>query len=300
MNKLQIRTSHPKVIWKVKTVLGEGTLWVPGQNSIFFLDIKKKKILILNTKTNKKKILNINKEIGFVAHIKKSIFILGLKSELRIVNLKNLKNLYSLKIELDKPNNRINDGKIDPMGRLWFGTMDNLEKKQSGSLYCLDCYLKLCKVDDKYFITNGPAFLSKNSFYHTDSKKRVIYKININNKFQIIKKNIFIKFSKKEGSPDGMTTDINNNLWVCHYSGARISVYDLKGNKIHQIYLPVKNVTNCTFGGIKNDELFISTARKDMSFKELKKYPLSGSLFRVKTNIRGTKKISFKILNTIF
>ena len=143
MNKLQIRTSHPKVIWKVKTVLGEGTLWVPSQNSIFFLDIKKKKILILNTKTNKKKILNINKEIGFVAHIKKSIFILGLKSELRIVNLKNLKNLYSLKIELDKPNNRINDGKIDPMGRLWFGTMDNLEKKQSGSLYCLDCYLKL-------------------------------------------------------------------------------------------------------------------------------------------------------------
>ena len=300
MNKLQIRTSHPKVIWKVKTVLGEGTLWVAGQNSIFFLDIKKKKILILNTKTNKKKILNINKEIGFVAHIKKSIFILGLKSELRIVNLKNLKNLYSLKIELDKPNNRINDGKIDPMGRLWFGTMDNLEKKQSGSLYCLDCYLKLCKVDDKYFITNGPAFLSKNSFYHTDSKKRVIYKININNKFQIIKKNIFIKFSKKEGSPDGMTTDINNNLWVCHYSGACISVYDLKGNKIHQIYLPVKNVTNCTFGGIKNDELFISTARKDMSFKELKKYPLSGSLFRVKTNIRGTKTTSFKILSTIF
>ena len=300
MNKLQIRTSHPKVIWKVKTVLGEGTLWVPGQNSIFFLDIKKKKILILNTKTNKKKILNINKEIGFVAHIKKSIFILGLKSELRIVNLKNLKNLYSLKIELDKPNNRINDGKIDPMGRLWFGTMDNLEKKQSGSLYCLDCYLKLRKVDDKYFITNGPAFLSKNSFYHTDSKKRVIYKININNKFQIIKKNIFIKFSKKEGSPDGMTTDINNNLWVCHYSGACISVYDLKGNKIHQIYLPVKNVTNCTFGGIKNDELFISTARKDMSFKELKKYPLSGSLFRVKTNIRGTKTTSFKILSTIF
>ena len=110
MNKLQIRTSHPKVIWKVKTVLGEGTLWVAGQNSIFFLDIKKKKILILNTKTNKKKILNVNKEIGFIAHIKKSIFILGLQSELRIVNLKNLKNLYSLKIELNKPNNRINDG----------------------------------------------------------------------------------------------------------------------------------------------------------------------------------------------
>ena len=54
MNKLQIRTSHPKAIWKVKTVLGEGTLWAPSQNSIFFVDIKKKKIFILNTKTNMK------------------------------------------------------------------------------------------------------------------------------------------------------------------------------------------------------------------------------------------------------
>ncbi len=295
-----IQNSKIKCAWKTKLLLGEGTLWVSKLNSIFFVDIKKKKILILNIKTNKKKILKVNKEIGFVAHIKENIFILGLKSEIRIINLKNLKNLYSLKIELDKPNNRIHDGKTDPMGRVWFGTMDNLEKKQSGSLYCLDDGLKLRKVDDKYFITNGPAFLNKNNFYHTDSKKRVIYKIKINNKLKIIKKSIFIKFSKKEGFPDGMTTDIKNNLWVCHYHGACISVYDLKGSKIHQIYLPVKNVTNCTFGGIKNDELFISTARKGMSSKELKKYPLSGSLFRVKTNMRGTKTISFKILNTIF
>ena len=172
-----IQNSKIKCAWKTKLLLGEGTLWVSKLNSIFFVDIKKKKILILNIKTNKKKILKVNKEIGFVAHIKKNIFILGLKSEIRIINLKNLKNLYSLKIELDKPNNRINDGKTDPMGRLWFGTMDNLEKKQSGSLYCLDDYLKLCKVDDKYFITNGPAFLNKNNFYHADSKKKLFIKL---------------------------------------------------------------------------------------------------------------------------
>ena len=127
-----------------------------------------------------------NKEIGFISQINDKIYVLGLKSELRFVNLQNLKIQTSISIEPDKLNNRINDGKVDPIGRLWFGTMDNLEKKQTGSLYCLDNYLKLHKVDQDYFITNGPAFLSKNSFYHTDSKKRVIYKININNKFQEI------------------------------------------------------------------------------------------------------------------
>ena len=296
-----IKNSKPICVWKNKSLLGEGTLWVPALNSIFFVDIKKKKIFILNTKTKKKKIFEVNKEIGFLSHIKRNIFMLGLKSELRIVNLKNKKIIFSIKIEPRLINNRINDGKTDSVGRLWFGTMDNFErKKNSGSLYCLDNSLKLHKIDSKYYITNGPAFLNKNNFYHTDSGRRIIYKIKINSKFQIVKKSIFIKFSKKEGSPDGMTTDIKNNLWVCHYHGACISAYDLKGTKIHQIYLPVKNVTNCTFGDLKNDELFISTARKDMNSNELKKYPLSGSLFRVKMNVKGKKTTSFKILNSVF
>ena len=269
-------------------------MWVPKLNSIFLVDIKKKKILTFNTKTNKKKIIKVDKEIGFISHIKRNIFILGLKSELRIVDLKNNKIFSSINIEPNRPNNRMNDGKTDSKGRLWFGTMDNLEKKQSGSLYCLDNHLRLHKVDEKYFIANGPAFLDKNNFYHTDSRKRVIYKIKINDKLKILKKTIFLKFNEIDGSPDGMTTDIRNNLWVCHYRGASISVYDLRGNKIHQINFPAKNITNCTFGGSNNNELFISTARKGMKAKEIKKYSLSGSLFKVKTNLKGKKTISFK------
>ncbi len=168
------------------------------------------------------------------------------------------------------------------------------KKKKSGSLYCLDKNLILHKVDDGYFITNGPAFINKNNFYHTDSKKRVIYKIKINSKFKILKKTIFIKFNRNEGSPDGMTTDNNNNLWVCRYNGRGIFVYDLNGDKIHQITLPAKNITNCTFGGQLNNELFISTARKGMKTNEIKKYPLSGSLFKIKTNLKGKKSNTFK------
>ena len=217
-----------------------------------------------------------------------------MKSEIRIVNLRNLKILYSLPVELNIPNNRINDGVIDPSGRLWFGTMDNFEKKQTGSLYCLDKDLKFHKVDDKYFITNGPAFLNKNTFYHTDSKKKIIYKIKVNNQLKILKKKKFLKFNKEQGSPDGMTLDKNNNLWICHYHGACISVYDLKGRNIHHINIPAKNITNCTFGGNDNKDLFITTAYKNMNFVDLKKYPLSGSLFKVKTNIKGKKTFTFK------
>ena len=77
MNK--IKTTEPNVLWKLRCKLGEGTLWVKEHNSIYFVDIKKKKFFSLNTKNNKKQIYKVNKEIGFLAHIKNNIFILGLQ-----------------------------------------------------------------------------------------------------------------------------------------------------------------------------------------------------------------------------
>ena len=294
---MKIKTSKPECIWQTKTLLGEGTLWVKSLNSIYFTDIKRKKIFTFNTKTKRKKIIKINKEIGFLSHIKKNIFILGLKGELRIVNLKNNKKIKSIFIEIDKPLNRLNDGKTDPSGRLWFGSMDNLERNiQNGSLYCLNKNLKLKMVDNKYMITNGPAFINEKNFYHTDTKKRIIYKIKIDNNLNILEKKIFKKFLGVEGFPDGMTTDRFKNLWVCHFGGSSISVFNQKGKKIYKIKLPAKNVTNCAFGGANNNDLYITTALKGLKEIDKKKYNLSGSLFKVRTNSKGMTSKSFNVI----
>lgn len=291
-----IKTAEPKVLWKLNSILGEGTLWVKEHNSIYFVDIKKKRIHILNIKNQKRKTIYLNKQIGFLAHIKKNIFILGLERELRIIDLKSKKIIKSIKIENNLPKNRINDGKTDHKGRLWFGTMDNPERSiKKGSLYCLDENLNLHKVDSNYFITNGPAFLDDNNFYHTDSRRRVIYKIKINKSFKIIKKKIFVKLKTDEGSPDGMTLDNKKNLWVCHFNGACISVFNKNGTKIHKINFPAKNITNCTFGGKNNKELFVSSATKSMLRKDYKKYRYSGSFFSIKTNMSGKLSKSYKV-----
>ena len=195
---MKIKTSEPKVIWNTKCTLGEGTLWVKEHNSIYFTDIKKKKIFVLNTKNNKKKIIKVDKEIGFLAHINKNNFILGLKGELRIVNLNNNKKIKSIKIEDKIKSNRINDGKTDLSGKLWFGTMDNLERNiKKGSLYCIDSNFFLKKIDTNYCITNGPAFLSEKTFYHSDSRLKKIYKISVDKNLNILKKNIFKRFNNK-------------------------------------------------------------------------------------------------------
>ena len=292
----KIKTSQPEVLWNSKCILGEGVTWVKEHNSLYYVDIKKKKIFKLNYKNKNKKIYKIEKEIGFLAHVSKNTFVLGLQGEIRIVDLKKKNKKISIKIEKKFKNNRINDGKTDHQGRLWFGTMDNLERNiHNGSLYCLDSNLNLNQVDKNYMITNGPAFINKRCFYHTDSKKKIVYKIYIDKNLKVISKKIFIKFRKNEGSPDGMTLDNYQNLWICHYNGSCISVYNKKGNKLHSVSMPTKNITNCTFGGYRNSELFVTTAIKGMSKKELKLFPLSGNLFKIKTNVFGMINKKFKI-----
>ena len=251
---------------------------------------------MLNIKNLKKKTIRVNKEIGFFAHVRKNIFILGLQGELRIVNLKTKKTIKSILVEKNLKLNRLNDGKTDPIGRLWFGTMDNLERNiEKGSLYCLDKNFKLKRIDTKYMITNGPAFIDVNNFYHTDSRKKTIYKIKVDKKLKISSKKVFKKFKQDEGSPDGMSLDKKNNLWVGHYNGGCISVFNTKGKRIHRIYLPAKNITNCAFGGKKNSELFVTSAIKGMKTSELKKYKFSGCLFKIQTNAIGINQKKFYI-----
>ena len=295
---IKIKTQQPKILWKVRCTLGEGTLWVKEQNSVYFTDIKKKKIYSLNINSKKKTIYKVNKEIGFLAHIKGYIFVLGLQGEIRIQNLKSKKILKSIKIEQDLKFNRINDGKTDLAGSLWFGTMDNLERKiEKGSLYKLDKNLKLTKVDKNYRITNGPAFIDNYNFYHTDSPKKKIYKIKINKNNKILSKKIFKKFTSGEGSPDGMTLDKNKNLWVAHFNGASISVFNKKAKLIHRIKFPAKNITNCAFGGKNTKELYVSTATKGMSKEDLQKFRYSGFFFSVKTNTKGVLQKKFILGN---
>ena len=93
-----------------------------------------------------------------------------------------------------------------------------------------------------------------------------------------------------------MTLDKDKNLWVAHYHGACISVINKKGQIIHKIDLPAKNITNCAFGGKNNSEIFITTATKGLRNSDLRKFRYSGCLFSVKTNVKGILQKKF-ILN---
>ena len=133
--------------------------------------------------------------------------------------------------EADMPENRFNDGKVDANGRYWAGSMDDGEKLETDSLYRLDGDLSLHKMDENYFIPNGPTFsLDGNTLYHTDTAKRTIYAFDVNEDGAIGNKSVFVELEADEdGNPDGMTVDSENCIWLSHFAGSRMTRYSPEG-----------------------------------------------------------------------
>ena len=185
--------------------------------------------------------------------------------------------------------NRFNDGKVDVNGRYWAGSMDDGEKLETGSLYRLDGDLSLHKMDENYAITNGPAFsVDGRTLYHTDTAKRTIFAFDFSEDGAISNKRVFVQLeAEAEGYPDGMTVDADSCIWLAHFAGSRITRYSPEGKVLQVIPMPVPNITSCTFAGADLDTMYITTARHLLKEEDVRKYPLSGSLFSCKPGVTG-------------
>ncbi|BAC12890.1 SMP-30/gluconolactonase/LRE family protein [Oceanobacillus iheyensis] len=105
---------------------------------------------------------------------------------------------------------------------------------------------------------------------------------------------VVIDLKDIEGSPDGMTIDVNDRLWVALWGGSRVICVDPRlGKIVESITLPVSNVTSCTFGGPKMRTLYITTASEGIGNDKFKLEPLAGSLFSCQVGVQGLASIPY-------
>ena len=105
---------------------------------------------------------------------------------------------------------------------------------------------------------------------------------------------IAVKILKEDGFPDGMAIDEDDMLWVGMWNGKAVARYNpLTGKLISKIVVPAVNVTSCAFGGKDLDELYITTSSLGMTDEDVAKYPLAGSVFKVKPGVKGVKSSFF-------
>jgi D-xylonolactonase len=280
-----------KCLLRCEHELAEGPLYENGH--LFWVDIKGCLLLCLSLEDGRyqqrhipEQVTSINRAVdrGYVVTTRRGFgFLSSFDAALDYLN----------DVEPEHPGNRFNDAKVDPFGQLWAGTMDDGEQQASGRLYRMASDMAVTVEDDDYIITNGPTFSPDGSrLYHADTVRRTIYQYDLSSK-GISDKREFVKLGDADGHPDGMTTDAEGGIWVCHYGGWRVSRFSPEGKLLMRVTLPVSNVTSATFGGDLLDTLFITTARQGLTASDLAKQPLAGSIFHVKVPVKGLAANSF-------
>jgi sugar lactone lactonase YvrE len=263
-------------------VLGEGPLWAEGPGKLFWLDIVGKMLYEYDPVSGTNLEYSLPHMAGTVALRKRGGLVLALEEGIHFHDPETGKMEKIADPEKNFPETRYNDGKCDPAGRFWVGTMGREGEPGLGSLYRLDADHGIISVMSGIDISNGMAWSpDREKMYWTDTLKGEIYSFDYDNESgEIRNKRTSIKVEAADGLPDGMTMDTEGMLWVACWGGGKVVRYDpAEGRKIKKITLPASLVTSCTFGGGDMKSLFITTARMGLSEEETDRQPAAGSLF---------------------
>ncbi|MDC3284006.1 SMP-30/gluconolactonase/LRE family protein [Opitutales bacterium] len=242
---------------------GEGPIF--WQDHLYYVDIEGHALIRLDTQSGVEKIWDMDERIGTVVPCQSGDLLCAGDSGIYRFNPLDGSKISLADPEAEKrPDNRFNDGKCDPGGRFWAGTISTVKKTGDASLYRLDQSGSLKRMIPGVTNSNGICWdLEKKLMYYIDTptQKVTVYDYDLASG-KIENSRIAVDFTKFsiEGSPDGMTMDSEGMLWVamCH-GGAVLQVNPDTGELLRKVLLPCVETTACTFGGNRLDRLFVTT-----------------------------------------
>ncbi len=273
----------------IRAILGEGPVWHDGQ--LIWVDIEAGKVHA------GERVHDVGERVGCAWPCAEgNRLVCGLQSGLAFLDLGSGRLKAIADPEKALPTTRFNDGKCDPRGRFWAGTMDMDEKLPLGSLYMLDADRKLTRQWGDISVANGLAWdADGRTFYYIDSPTREVAAFDYDAETGgLSDRRVAIPIPDGEGFPDGMTIDAEGKLWIALWGGWGVVRYDPRsGERLGKIDLPVEKVTSCTFGGADLDELYVTSARIDLDEAALEQQPLAGAVFKIDPGVSGLPAVAY-------
>jgi len=264
--------------------LGEGPFWDVRSNRIVWVDIKGKAIHQTDPHTGQTESIEVPLHVGAVAPRALGGFVAALQDGFWVIGDGPLRRVA----EVADVDLRFNDGKCDPGGRFWAGTMAYNKSAGAAALYCLDTDGTVTRVLDGVTISNGLAW-SRNgdTMFYIDSPTQRIDSFTFTlSSGAIGERRTVTDIPEQVGSPDGMTIDAEGGLWVALWGGGAVHRY-VDGRLDRVVTLPVSQPTSCAFGGPDLNELYVTSAWNGLSKSQRRGQPLAGALFRIRPGVSG-------------
>ena len=279
-----------------RDAVGECPRWHPTERALYWVDIYAPALYRFDPATGKIKRWAMPERIGCFAFRKGGGIIAGMQSGIAFVDLGETVSVRRVfDFEPNNPESRFNDGRCDPQGRFWAGTMVESLDQRVGVLYRFDPDGRCHRMVDALICPNGLGFSPDGrTLYHSDSRQDYVFAWDFDGATGGIRhQRVFLQMDVQEGRPDGAAVDAEGGYWICHVGGWRVARYTPEGMIDRIIGVPVQRPTMCAFGGDNLDVLYVTSATHPLSETMLAKQPLAGGVFAIHVGVRGQSEPFF-------
>lgn len=266
--------------------LGEGPLWHPQRGQLFWFDILGRRLLTREGGTPRQ--WQFPEMVSAAGWTGQDTLLIASERQLFEFNLVSGRAREVAPLEADRPDTRSNDGRADPMGGFWIGTMGKRAEPQAGAIYR---FYKgtLRRIVKNVTVPNAICFAPEGdrAYYADTVTGRVMAQPLDAEGWPVGTPSVFLDLRREGLNPDGAVTDARGNLWVAQWGASRVASYTPAGEFRGAISFEARHTSCPAFGGDALSTLYCTTAQEHLSEEILKAEPRNGMTFVAPTRTRG-------------
>ena len=283
---------EPELIADYECVTGEGPLWHPDEQRLYWVDIPRGRLFRYEPadRCARAGVSRASQIGGFTIQEDGALLLF---MEQGAVKLWRDGELSTIIEEIpDERETRFNDVFADPEGRVYCGTMP--APNRPGRLYRLDPDRTLTLLLEGIGVSNGMGFtLDRKNLYYTDTRAGKIYLFDYDQATgDLSNQRVFVDVSEEVGGPDGMTVDADGYVWSARWGGSCLVRYAPDGVEVQRVEFPAKKVSCVTFGGDDYTDMYVTTAGGNTKEED---GPGAGALFRLNLGVKGLPEFRSRV-----
>ncbi len=265
-----------------RSILGEGVTWDADSGTLLWLDIDQRLFHRLGA-DGRHESTTVERTTSAVVPRRAGGFIAVSGREVVTMDERGRFGVVIATLPADG-DGRANDGRCDPRGRLWVGTVDRTGANRAG-LFCVDDAGEVREMLTGRALSNGIDWSPDGRrCYHADSSLRRIEVLHLDNQGFPTRTHEFARFA---AMPDGLSVDEEGGVWVALWDGGVVQRFDPAGRLDRSLSVPGGWITSCAFGGAELHTLYITTATVDLDAEARRLHPHAGSLFSIELDVAG-------------
>lgn len=283
-------------VLSARASLGECPVWAGDEGVLYWVDIEAPSLNRYDPASGDNTAYPLPEHIGCIGRRREGGFIAGLRSGLWLLDDQAQPLECLARPVSDTTVSRFNDGRVDPWGRFWAGTIHEPRDRPLAALFRVDADLSCRRLAGEVLVSNGVAFSPDRRWaYHSDTPNHVIYRYPLDPQSGEIlgPREVFHRFPFGNGRPDGAAVDSQGYYWSALFEGGRVVRLSPEGELVAEYPIPARCPTMCAFGGEDLKTLYVTSARHGRPADELAAYPESGDVFAMCVDVAGRPEPTF-------